>query len=70
MRLSLVMKFGYCTVAYATPQMIESVKKAQRDCAAAILSRALHICKEKKVFFFFCLLIYSLLTLFLWGIEF
>ncbi|KAL3642788.1 hypothetical protein CASFOL_013603 [Castilleja foliolosa] len=36
-------------VVYATPLMIESVKKAQEENAANILARALHMCKEKKV---------------------
>ncbi|CAK9152991.1 unnamed protein product [Ilex paraguariensis] len=34
---------------YATPTVIESVRKAQEQNAAAILSRALHMCEEKKI---------------------
>ncbi|XP_042045898.1 universal stress protein PHOS34-like [Salvia splendens] len=36
-------------VVYATPAVIDSVKKAQEQNAAAILARALRICKEKKI---------------------
>lgn len=32
---------------YATTGMVESVKKAQQEAAAELLSRALHLCKEK-----------------------
>lgn len=34
---------------YATTSVVESVKKAQEETAAAILSRALQICKDKMV---------------------
>ncbi|KAL3830165.1 hypothetical protein ACJIZ3_018967 [Penstemon smallii] len=34
---------------YATPSVIEAVKKGREESAAAILSRALHICKQKKI---------------------
>ncbi|KAK4414817.1 Universal stress protein PHOS34 [Sesamum alatum] len=36
-------------VVYATPAVIDSVKKAQEQNAANILGRGLRICKEKKV---------------------
>ncbi|KAL1545610.1 universal stress protein PHOS34-like [Salvia divinorum] len=36
-------------VVYATPAVIDSVKKAQEQNAAAILARALRICKEKEI---------------------
>ncbi|KAL0346932.1 UNVERIFIED_CONTAM: hypothetical protein Scaly_1709200 [Sesamum calycinum] len=36
-------------VVYATPAVIDSVKKAQEQNAANILARALRICKDKKV---------------------
>ncbi|XP_011094180.1 universal stress protein A-like protein [Sesamum indicum] len=36
-------------VVYATPAVIDSVKKAQEQNAANILARALSICKDKKV---------------------
>ncbi|GFQ02487.1 universal stress protein a-like protein [Phtheirospermum japonicum] len=40
---------GIFIVVYATPVVIDAVKKAQEENAANILARALHICKEKKV---------------------
>ncbi|KAL6575172.1 hypothetical protein OROMI_012457 [Orobanche minor] len=36
-------------VVYATTSMVDSVKKAQEENAANILSRAMHLCKQKKV---------------------
>ncbi|KAK6131640.1 hypothetical protein DH2020_034654 [Rehmannia glutinosa] len=36
-------------VVYATPQVIDAVKKAQEENAANILSRALQMCRENKV---------------------
>ncbi|KAL6559095.1 hypothetical protein OROHE_006464 [Orobanche hederae] len=36
-------------VVYATSPMVDSVKKAQEENAANILSRAMHLCKQKKV---------------------
>ncbi|KAL8039920.1 hypothetical protein ABFX02_10G067700 [Erythranthe guttata] len=36
-------------VVYATPAVIDAVKKGQQQNAANILSRALHICKQNKV---------------------
>ncbi|KAI6673906.1 hypothetical protein NL676_001812 [Syzygium grande] len=37
------------TVFYATPSVVESVRKAQEESSALILSRALHMCKESMV---------------------
>ncbi|CAI9760912.1 unnamed protein product [Fraxinus pennsylvanica] len=36
-------------VVYATPAMLDAVKQAQAQNAASILSRALHVCREKKI---------------------
>ncbi|KAL7137176.1 hypothetical protein ABFS83_10G074900 [Erythranthe nasuta] len=36
-------------VVYATPAVIDAVKKGQQQNAANILSRALHMCKQNKV---------------------
>ncbi|XP_022857782.1 universal stress protein A-like protein [Olea europaea var. sylvestris] len=36
-------------VVYATPSMLDSVKQAQAQNAASIFSRALQMCKEKKI---------------------
>ncbi|XP_073147990.1 uncharacterized protein [Henckelia pumila] len=36
-------------VVYATPAVIESVKKSQQQISAAILRRGLQMCKEKKI---------------------
>ncbi|XP_057779380.1 uncharacterized protein LOC130997961 [Salvia miltiorrhiza] len=36
-------------VVYATPAVIDSVKKAQEQNAATIIARALRICTEKKI---------------------
>ncbi|KAL8526914.1 hypothetical protein ACS0TY_015965 [Phlomoides rotata] len=36
-------------VVYATPSVIEAVTKSQEENAANILSRAMHVCKEKKI---------------------
>lgn len=41
---------------YATPAVIDTVKKAQEQNAATILARALAICKENKVTFNFHLI--------------
>ncbi|XP_022883005.1 universal stress protein A-like protein [Olea europaea var. sylvestris] len=34
---------------YATPEVLDAVKQAKAQNAANILSRALHMCKEKKI---------------------
>ncbi|KAL3532212.1 hypothetical protein ACH5RR_005733 [Cinchona calisaya] len=36
-------------VVYATPMVIESMKKAQEENAAGVLNRALQMCKDKKI---------------------
>ncbi|KAI3443367.1 hypothetical protein Pfo_000032 [Paulownia fortunei] len=41
--------FARIYFVYATPAVIDAVKKAQEENAANILTRALHMCKEKKV---------------------
>lgn len=42
------MDFGY-TAFYATSTVVESVRKAQEENAAAILSRALQMSKDHKM---------------------
>ncbi|KAM7524340.1 hypothetical protein LguiA_014242 [Lonicera macranthoides] len=37
------------SAVYATTGMVESVRKAQEEAAAGLLSRALHLCKEKMI---------------------
>ncbi|XP_057498026.1 uncharacterized protein LOC130782653 [Actinidia eriantha] len=45
----LILPAGPGAAAFATPSMVESVRKAQEENAANILSRALHMCKHKMV---------------------
>lgn len=45
----MIYAYIYSVVVYATPAVIDAVKKGQQENAANILSRALHMCKEKKV---------------------
>ncbi|XP_010498273.1 PREDICTED: uncharacterized protein LOC104775979 isoform X2 [Camelina sativa] len=40
---------GGATAVYASSTMIESVKKAQQETSAALLSRALQICRAKQI---------------------
>ncbi|CAH8359863.1 unnamed protein product [Eruca vesicaria subsp. sativa] len=40
---------GGATAVYAPSVMIESVRKAQRETAAALLSRALQMCRAKQI---------------------
>ncbi|KAG2315545.1 hypothetical protein Bca52824_018667 [Brassica carinata] len=40
---------GGATAVYASTAMIESVKKAQQETAAALLSRALQMCRAKQI---------------------
>ncbi|KAM0980859.1 hypothetical protein ACFX2J_013984 [Malus domestica] len=37
------------TAFYATPSVLESIRKAQEESAASVLSRALEICNEKMI---------------------
>ncbi|GFY93479.1 adenine nucleotide alpha hydrolases-like superfamily protein [Actinidia rufa] len=45
----LILPAGPGAAAFATPSMVESVRKAQEENAANILSRALHMCKHKMI---------------------
>ncbi|KAF8085252.1 hypothetical protein N665_0674s0017 [Sinapis alba] len=40
---------GGATAVYASSSMIESVKKAQQEASAALLSRALQMCRAKQI---------------------
>ncbi|CAH8361935.1 unnamed protein product [Eruca vesicaria subsp. sativa] len=40
---------GGATAVYASTAMIESVKKAQQEASAALLSRALQMCRAKQI---------------------
>lgn len=46
---NLVLWTDVKAAVYASSSMIESVKKAQQEASAALLSRALQMCRAKQV---------------------
>ncbi|XP_060191170.1 uncharacterized protein LOC132620830 [Lycium barbarum] len=54
-------------VVFAAPTVVEAVKKAQHENATRILSRAIHICKQKMVPLIVSFVIINFVTKFLLG---